>query len=1168
VVEGVGVATGDAPEARRRAEADAGVGPVSITLDAEGDVGHAGAASALASVVKACLALDRRILPAPRGPQFWLHDRDDGPRRAAVSAASVDGNYARIILSEYEPATLETTPDRRQPLGALSEALFALDGDTLAELLRGLGQLRDQIDGSSLGALARRWWHEHRPDPARRLGLALVTGSPDELRAQIDFAADRLRSSPDEPINDREHTGPVAVLRDRVFYAPRPLGPAGEVAFVYPGSGNHFPGMGRQLGVVWPETLRRQQAESRRLRSQFAPELFWDGDRSTPIDPCAALFGQVSLGGLVGDLLAAFGVRPAAAIGYSLGESAALFGLRAWRDRDGMLARLGASSLFRTDLAGLCDAARAAWGLGDDEPADWLAGVLARPAAAVRAALPHFPRTYLLIVNTPEECVIGGQRPAVEALARHLGGRFHPLGGVTIAHCDIVRQVAPAYRELHRLPTTPPAGVRFYSGATGRAYVPDTECAADAILGHALATLDFPRLIEAAYADGVRLFVEVGPGSSCSRMVASILGDRPHLARSACVRQQDEASTVLRLLGHLHAERVPVDLAALYGEPMPTLTAPAAEGPAVVVPVGRLPFRAGAGRPASPACALAPATPGSEDSTRGYPPTTPPGFRKGSSPAGAAEGSPGWSLRNPGSQGQSTEPGVAGAGAESLAGPDTPAIIPAFATARVAAAQAHETFLRFTAATHQHLANSFAFQTALLERLVRAPASPSSPGGETKTVLEPAQHSTPFLDRAGCLAFAVGQVGPVLGPAFAPIDAFSTRVRLPDEPLMLVDRITEIEGEPLSLTAGRLVTEHDIDESRWYLDNGRIPPSIAIESGQADLFLAGYLGIDFKTRGRAVYRLLDAAVTFHRGLLGPGATVRYDIRIERFFRQGDTYLFRFRFDGTVDGEPLLTMRDGCAGFFTAEELAAGKGVVLTELERRPQPGTLPPDWRPLAPLDGVMAYDARQLDALRRGDLAGCFGPAFAGLPVREPLTLPGADKLRLIHRVPHLDPRGGRYGLGLVRGEADIHADDWFLVCHFVDDQVMPGTLMYECCLHTLRVFLLRLGWVGEAADCTFEPVPGVASRLRCRGQVTAATRTVAYEIAVKELGYRPEPYAIADALMYADGKPIVDVRNITLRLTGATRGQMEALWGTPALAPRRESVFLPSPPLRGRGG
>ena len=42
---------------------------------------------------------------------------------------------------------------------------------------------------------------------------------------------------------------------------------------------------------------------------------------------------------------------------------------------------------------------------------------------------------------------------------------FHPLDGVTIAHCDVVHQVAHAYRELHRLPVTPPAGVRAPSGS-------------------------------------------------------------------------------------------------------------------------------------------------------------------------------------------------------------------------------------------------------------------------------------------------------------------------------------------------------------------------------------------------------------------------------------------------------------------------------------------------------------------------------------------------------------------------------------------------------------------------------------------------------------------------------------------------------------------------------
>jgi 3-hydroxymyristoyl/3-hydroxydecanoyl-(acyl carrier protein) dehydratase len=466
--------------------------------------------------------------------------------------------------------------------------------------------------------------------------------------------------------------------------------------------------------------------------------------------------------------------------------------------------------------------------------------------------------------------------------------------------------------------------------------------------------------------------------------------------------------------------------------------------------------------------------------------------------------------------------------------------------ARVAATQAHETFLRFTAGTYDGITRLLDAQNALLGRLVRTSAPLEDPGrGETGALTPLTTRLLPptiFLDRPGCLAAATGPIGPILGPGYTPIDAFPTRVRLPDEPLMLVDRIVEIGGEPMSLTHGRIVTEHDVSQDRWYLDNGVAPPSIVIESGQADLFLSSYLGIDFKTCGLAMYRLLDASVTFHRGLPRPGETVRYDIRIERFFRQSETYLFRFSFDGAVDGEPLLSMRDGCAGFFTPAELAAGKGVVKTELQRRPQPGKLPPDWRPPVPA-AVESYSEGLLDLLRAGDLVACFGPRFGRLRLSDPLTLP-EGRMRLIHRVTRRDPAGGRFGIGLIRSEMDIHPDDWFITCHFVDDQVMPGTLMYECCLHTLRVFLLRLGWVGEKSDCTFEPVPGVASRLRCRGQVTAATKTVAYQVEIKELGYGPEPFAIADVTMFADGKPIVDVQDMTLRVSGLTREKVHERW------------------------
>jgi len=316
------------------------------------------------------------------------------------------------------------------------------------------------------------------------------------------------------------------------------------------------------------------------------------------------------------------------------------------------------------------------------------------------------------------------------------------------------------------------------------------------------------------------------------------------------------------------------------------------------------------------------------------------------------------------------------------------------------------------------------------------------------------------------------------------------------------------------------------------------------------------MGIDLVVKGRRTYRLLDATVDFLRPLPRPGETIRYEIEIERFARQGDTYLFFFHFDGFIGGEPLIRMRNGCAGFFTAEEVRNSGGILFTEDERRPVPGKTTSDWRAPVPMEKA-AYDEKGLSALRDGNPAACFGPLFTGKSIGPSGRLPGG-RMRLIDRILELDPTGGRYGLGRIRAEADIRPDKWFLTCHFVDDKVMPGTLMYECCAHTLRVFLQRLGWISEKEGARYEPVIGVKSRLKCRGPVTPETRHVVYEIEVKELGYNPEPYAIADALMYGDGHRIVWFQDMGMRLTGTTREDIEALW---AEYPAPASV--PAPPL-----
>jgi acyl transferase domain-containing protein/3-hydroxymyristoyl/3-hydroxydecanoyl-(acyl carrier protein) dehydratase len=1015
-------------------------------------VGDSGVVSGLASLLRAYLCLQHRLLPGERGPRVWLEDR-----QTVVRSVGKDGSLGSVTLTATTSSQFPNLVIPRR------EGLFVVEAKSLAELLVRLDQLHtwtQEQNEDNVDLLTRSWLKSVARAKTAPLAVSMIPRNRRELLHLIQVAQQHLQRQPDKPLCEAE----------RIFYSPDPLGPRGQVAFVYPGSGNDFVGMGQELAVFWPAILHRQAQTNRDLAAQYLPQLFWDRP-ATPVAVQDRLFAQVALGTLVSDLLLdVLRIKPDAAIGYSLGESSALFGLGAWHDRDGMLERMHTSTLFTSDLtAPDYHAVRRAWGLSASDPVDWRTGIVERSPEEVRRALIGLEKVYLQIVNTPTECVIGGVRAEVEEVVRRLGCVLVPIPETTTMHCAVVRPVAETYRALHRWPTTPPAVVRYYSAGLGHAYDLDSETAAEAILAQALDTLDFPRVIESAYRDGIRLFVEVGPGGSCSRMISAILGDRPHVARSVCLPGDDGLAALWRLVAVLVAERVPVDIAGLYGQPA-TPRLRDGEGHLVEVPVGGLPFAIEPPRPRD---------------TRPSRLTT-------------------------------------------VAQVDAP-----FAqTISVAGArsQAHAAFLRLDDSLRRTFESTVAFQGQLVE-LILAGA----------TIAPEAQEAI-HLDREQCREFAIGSIANVLGPPFAEIDSFPTRVRLPDEPLMLVDRILTIEGEPLSLSSGRVVTEHDVLSGAWYLDNGRIPMCLAVESGQADLFLSGYLGIDLRTRGLAVYRLLDAVVTFHRRLPVAGETIRYDIHIDRFFRQGDTHLFRFRFVGSVNGEPLLTMTDGCAGFFTAQELAAGKGVIQTELQLRPRPGVEPDD-AGFLPTMGVEHYTAEQIDALREGDLASCFGAAFASLSLREPVHLPGG-RMRLVHRVMHLDPRGGQFGMGLIRAEADIHPDDWFLTCHFIDDQVMPGTLMYECCLHTLRIFLMRLGWVGEQDEVVCEPVPGVGSRLRCRGQVTASTRTVTYEVILKERGYRPEAYAIADALMYADGKPIVEISDMCLRMSGLTRDRIEEVW------------------------
>lgn len=1074
------------------------------------DIGCTGNAGGLASLVKVCLCLYNQILPGvknfrnslfetnngrnvfyiPKFTQHWLRNRNTGPRRAGISSFSIDGNSAHVVLEEYEN-NKEILKNKISPLADIyKETIFVAEGNNTFELqedLRNLKKTALNFSDTQITALAGIWHRENfGVDKEKKKAVSFVTKNKNELLYQIEKIEKFLDISPQKPLSpDFEAEG--------IFYYPSPMGLTGKIAFVFPGSGNHYSGMGRKISLSWPEIFIKHDLENKNLYDQILPDYFWNDDLQEPDNHLKELiFGQVTFGTIVSDVLQTFKINPKAVIGYSLGETAGLFALGAWRDRDLMLGRMNKSKLFTEELAGDMKASKKLWKIPEENKLDWCAGVVDISADKLKNALRTCKRVYLLIINTPKECVIGGEKQAVLKLVEELGCNFWKLEGISTVHCEVAEVVKKAYRDLHLFNTTPPDGIDFYGAWVGKKYKLTSEAAADSIVSQAVYGFNFPCVINSAFNDGVNIFIEIGPGKTCSRMIEKILEGKQHFAMSASIPQQNEVSTILRLLASLSAHRVPMDLKALYEKydtvKVETSLAQISHGNIMVLAGGkpfkipRISYKTKTARESVPVF--------SKIAEKNYHISSTKGFEQ----------------------------------------------------AQSAKAEAHETYLRLSKNITDSFAKNLEFQMELLAKADKVAPDAILYDYELSDHIEDVTEP-PILNREMCMEFAIGKIANVLGPYFSEVDSFPTRVRLPDEPLMLVDRILSISGEPGSLTSGTIVTEHDILKGSWYLDNNCIPTGIAVEAGQADLFLSGYLGIDLKTRGLALYRLLDAEVTFHRELPGPGNTIKYEIEIERFFQQGNTYFFNFSFESTVNGEPLITMRNGCAGFFTLEELNSGQGIVHTSLDSEYIKGKKSSDFEYLVPM-AVEAYSDEQIEELRRGRLEGCFGPLFEGISLKgRAHTIPGG-RLNLVKRVLHLDPAGGRYRLGQIRAEADIHPDDWYLTCHFFDDNVMPGTLMYECCMHTGRIFLLRMGWIAQEDNAAWEPVPGVKSFLKCRGQVLGSTKRVIYEISIKELGYRPQPYAIADGLIYADDKPIVEIKNMSLQLSGITRDGLLAIW------------------------
>ncbi|MEM1007730.1 MAG: hypothetical protein AAGJ35_01880, partial [Myxococcota bacterium] len=150
----------------------------------------------------------------------------------------------------------------------------------------------------------------------------------------------------------------------------------------------------------------------------------------------------------------------------------------------------------------------------------------------------------------------GGETTAFEAWLQTHALMHTPLHGITSVHCEVLQPVQSDYRALHIHPINP-IDCRVYSAHQAKAMTLTPQTAADSILAQALHGFDFTKVLQQSYRDGVRFFVEVGPGDSCTKMLQQTLFEEPIFTFPVYTSQMPLRKSIARLLAALVVHRHP-----------------------------------------------------------------------------------------------------------------------------------------------------------------------------------------------------------------------------------------------------------------------------------------------------------------------------------------------------------------------------------------------------------------------------------------------------------------------------------------------------------------------------------------------------------------------------------------------------------------------------------
>ena len=542
------------------------------------NIGHCSAAAGVAGLMKTVLALENQQIPPSlhferpnpvidfaSGPFYvstaladWPAGDAAGPRRAGVSSFGLGGTNAHAVLQEA-PEPEPTSPSRPWQLlllSAKSEAALEAMTDRLAAHL-------EEHPEEDLADVAFTLQTGRRIFPYRR---ALVCRDAEEGRRWLaERDGRRLLGSYREPGN-------------------RP------VAFLLPGVGDHYRGMAR--GLYESEPAFREELD--RCADLFQPLLGVDlreviglddaggtpgipaGDgpdlrrllgRGPAGEPDEAtqrlnrtLYAQPAVFAVeyaLARLWMAWGIRPDALLGYSLGEYVAACLAEVFSLEDAV--RLVAERARRIDAL---------------PPG----GMLAVPLSEERLRPLLGEDLDLAAVNGPGVCVAAGPPEAVAALEARLAGEGTPARRLPLVQAFHSRWMEPAAAELTRLARgirLSPPRIPIVSNVTGTWLTPAESTDPAYWARHLTGPVRFAEGVTTLWKNPARVLLEVGPGFGLSTLALQLPsggggeGESERLAVPSMRNPSDprpDDAFLLETLGRLWLAGLTIDWAGFYAD--------------------------------------------------------------------------------------------------------------------------------------------------------------------------------------------------------------------------------------------------------------------------------------------------------------------------------------------------------------------------------------------------------------------------------------------------------------------------------------------------------------------------------------------------------------------------------------------------------------------------